>query len=106
MIEALIAGERDPRRLAELARGRMKAKRSELITALDGRFDDHHAELARMLLAQIDALSAQINTLTGRIEDLIAELPEAAAGRVRRRSAPRSCPASTWCPAGTPPPTP
>jgi transposase len=79
MIEALIARERDPRRLAELARGRMKAKRSELITALDGRFEDHHAELARMLLAQIDALSAQINTLTGRIEDLIAELPEAAA---------------------------
>ena len=64
MIEALIAGERDPRRLAELARGQMKAKRSELITALDGRFDDHHGELARMLLAQIDALSAQINTLT------------------------------------------
>src|SRR5271165_6128605 len=57
----------------------MKAKRSELITALDGRFDDHHAELARMLLAQIDALTAQINTLTGRIEDLITELPEAAA---------------------------
>jgi transposase len=79
MIEALIAGERDPRRLAELARGKMRAKRAELITALDGRFDDHHGELARMLLAQIDALNAQINTLTGRIEDLIAELPEAAA---------------------------
>jgi transposase len=79
MIEALIAGERDPRRLADLARGRMKAKRSELITALDGRFDDHHGELARLLLAQIDALSAQINILTDRIEDLIAELPAAAA---------------------------
>lgn len=79
MIEALIAGERDPRRLADLARGRMKAKRAELITALDGRFDDHHGELARLLLAQIDALSAQINILTGRIEDLIAELPAAAA---------------------------
>jgi transposase len=79
MIEALIAGERDPRRLAELARGKMRAKRAELITALDGRFDDHHAELAGLLLAQIDALSAQINTLTGRIEDLIAELPGAAA---------------------------
>ena len=50
MIEALIAGERDPRRLAELARGKMKAKRSELIAALDGRFDEHHGELARMLL--------------------------------------------------------
>jgi transposase len=78
MIEALIAGERDPRRLAELARGRMKAKRSELITALDGRFDDHHAELARMLLGQIDALSTQIDTLTARIEELIAELPDTA----------------------------
>lgn len=79
MIEALIAGERDPRRLAELARGKMRAKRAELITALDGRFDDHHGELARLLLAQIDALSTQINTLTGRIEDLIAEMPAAAA---------------------------
>jgi hypothetical protein len=40
----------------------MKTKRSALIKALDGRFDDHHAELARMLLAQIDTLSAQIGT--------------------------------------------
>ena len=60
MVEALIAGERDPRRLADLARGRMKAKRSDLITALDGRFDDHHGELARLLLSQIDALTAKI----------------------------------------------
>ena len=71
MIEALIGGERDPRRLADLARGRMKTKRSALIKALDGRFDDHHAELARMLLAQIDTLSAQIGTLTTRIEHLL-----------------------------------
>jgi transposase len=76
MIEALIAGERDPYRLAELARGKMKVKRSELITALDGRFDEHHAELARMLLSQIDALNTQIDTLTARIEALIAELPD------------------------------
>ena len=70
MIEALIAGERDPRRLADLARGRMKTKRSALIAALDGRFDDHHAELARMLLDQIDTLTAQITTLTTRIDQL------------------------------------
>jgi transposase len=76
MIEALIAGQRDPYRLAELARGKMKAKRAELITALDGRFDDHHAELARILLDQIDALDTQIDTLTRRIEELITELPE------------------------------
>ena len=72
MIEALIAGERDPGRLADLARGKMKAKRSELIAALDGRFDDHHRELARMLLDQIDTLTAQIATLTSRIEQLLA----------------------------------
>jgi transposase len=71
MVEALIAGERNPGRLADLARGRMKAKRSELITALDGRFDDHHAELARLLLGQIDALNAQIGTLSARLEQLI-----------------------------------
>jgi len=53
MIEALIAGERDPRKLADLARGKMKAKRAALIEALTGRFDDHHAELARMLLDQL-----------------------------------------------------
>jgi transposase len=77
MLEALIAGERDPRRLADLARGRLKAKRSELITALDGRFDDHHAELARLLLAQIDSLTAQIGALSARIEQLIAAMDEA-----------------------------
>ena len=76
MIEALIAGERDPGRLADLARGKMKAKRSELIAALDGRFDDHHAELARMLLDQIDTLTAQIATLTSRIEQLLAAMPD------------------------------
>ena len=71
MIEALIAGERDPRRLADLARGRMKTKRQALIAALDGRFDDHHGELVRMLLDQIDTLTAQIGTLTTRIEQLL-----------------------------------
>ena len=76
MVEALIAGERDPRRLADLARGRMKAKRSDLITALDGRFDDHHGELARLLLSQIDALTAKIGALSARIEQLIDAMDE------------------------------
>jgi transposase len=77
MIEALIAGERSPRVLADLAIGKMKAKRAALIEALTGRFDDHHAELARMLLDQIDQLSAQIETLTARIEELIGAMPAA-----------------------------
>ncbi|WP_239476512.1 IS110 family transposase [Nocardia arizonensis] len=74
MIEALIAGERDPRRLAGLARGRMARKHADLVEALDGRFDAHHGELARMLLDQIDALSAQIATLTARIDELLAAI--------------------------------
>ena len=47
--------------------------------ALTGRFDDHHAELARLLLDQIDALTAHIDQLTLRIEQLIAEIPAAQA---------------------------
>jgi transposase len=82
MIEALIAGERDPRVLAEMARGRMKVKNAPLIEALTGRFDDHHAELARMLLDQIDALTAKIDTLTVRIDELIAQIPAAVAPSV------------------------
>jgi transposase len=77
MVEALIAGERDPAVLAGLARGKMKAKRAALIEALAGRFDDHHGELARMLLDQIDALTAQVERLTCRMEELIAAIPAA-----------------------------
>ena len=77
MIEALIAGERDPRRLAGLARGRMKIKGPALIEALTGRFDAHHAELARILLDQIDQLTGQINQLTDRVATLIAAIPAA-----------------------------
>ena len=77
MLEALIAGERDPAVLAGLARGRMRAKHDRLVQALTGKFDDHHAELARMLLDQIDALTAQIGKLTARIEELIAAIPAA-----------------------------
>jgi transposase len=77
MIEALIAGERDPQVLAGLARGRMRAKSAALTEALTGTFDDHHGELARMLLDQIDGLTAQITRLTTRIEQLIAAIPAA-----------------------------
>lgn len=77
MIEALIAGQRDPKVLAGLARGRMKIKHSALVAALDGRFDDHHGELTRILLDQIDALSTQIDALTTRIDELLAAMPDA-----------------------------
>ena len=77
MIEALIAGERNPRALADLAIGKMRAKRKELAEALDGRFEDHHGELARILLDQIDALTPQIAALAERVSELIAQIPAA-----------------------------
>jgi transposase len=79
MLEALIAGQRDPKALAELARGRLRGKHQALLEALTGRFDDHHAELARILLGQIDTLGGQIDRLTSRIEELIGAIPAAQA---------------------------
>jgi transposase len=81
MIDALIKGERDAHVLAGLARGRMKVKHTALVEALNGKFDDHHAELARMLVDQIDALTTQIDLLGARIEALIADIPQAQAAR-------------------------
>lgn len=75
MIEALIEGTRDPEVLAEMAKGKMRVKHAALKEALTGQFDDHHAELARMLLEEIDGLSAKIDRLTTRIDELISQLP-------------------------------
>jgi transposase len=72
MLEALIAGQRDPHVLAELARGRMRGKKSVLQEALTGQFRDHHGWLLQMMLDRIDALSAQIDQLTSRIDEAIA----------------------------------
>jgi transposase len=79
MVEALIAGERDPKVLAGFARGRMREKHAALIEALTGRFDDHHALLARMLLDQIDQLTTQIDQLTSWIEEHLSTIPAAQA---------------------------
>jgi transposase len=53
MIKAMIGGQCDPRELAALARGWMRAKHDGLVEALPGMFDDHHGELAALLLDQI-----------------------------------------------------
>lgn len=77
MVEALIGGEQDAHTLAGLARGRMRTKHAELIEALTGAFDEHHGELARIMLDQVDALNRQIEQLTTRIDELIAAIPAA-----------------------------
>jgi transposase len=77
MIKAMIAGERDPQVLAALARTRMKARHDDLVAALDGMFDDHHGELARLLLDQIAFCDDRIAQLTTRAAELTAAMPAA-----------------------------
>jgi len=72
MLEALIGGQRDPYVLADLARTSMRGKKSVLAEALTGHFRDHHGYLLRMMLDRADALTAQAEALTGRIEQAIA----------------------------------
>lgn len=79
MLDALVAGERDPETLAELALGKMRPKRAALKEALNGRFDEHHAELIFLLLDEIDSLSAKIDRLTQRVTELLGDIPAAAA---------------------------
>ena len=77
MIKAMIAGQRDPRTLAALVRGRMKSKHDDLVEALDGMFDDHHGELAALLLDQVASLDAKIAQLAARAAGLTAAIPAA-----------------------------
>jgi len=74
MLEALIAGERDPHRLADLARGKMRSKHAALVPALTGRFDTHHGVIARMLLNQIDALNTEVAGLDERINEQLTAI--------------------------------
>jgi transposase len=69
MIEALIAGQRDPAQLAELAKGRMRAKIGALSEALDGRFGAHHRLLARQILDHIGFLDATLDRLDAEIAE-------------------------------------
>jgi transposase len=71
MLDALIAGQRDPAGLAELAKRRMRSKIPELTEALTGRFTEHHAFLARLHLNLIDQHTTAVDELTARIEVVI-----------------------------------
>ena len=64
MIEALIAGERDAAQMADLAQKRLRNKIPQLTEAMVGRFNDHHAFLARVHLNLIDQHTAVIDQLT------------------------------------------
>jgi transposase len=77
MLAALIAGQRDPKTLAQMAHGVMRRRIGQLQEALTGHFEAHHAFLTAAMLRRIDALSSDIAEVDTRIEAAIA--PYAAA---------------------------
>jgi transposase len=79
MMAALIGGQTNPKVLAQLARGRMRAKISQLEDAFTGHFTDHHAMLLTKMLARIDALDADIAELDTELEKMIAPFAAAVA---------------------------
>jgi len=77
MIEALIAGTRDPEVLAEMAKGVMRKKIDRLGVALEGNFGRHHALLCRQIIEHLDFLDRSIATLTADICERLAPFSSA-----------------------------
>lgn len=73
MLEAILAGRTEPQTLAELAKGRLRNKRSELERALNGIVRDHHRFMLAQHLAQIDFLDEQIAQYDGQIVEHMAQ---------------------------------
>jgi transposase len=78
MMAALIAGERNPAVLAQMARTRMRTKITELEEAFTGHFDDHHRFLLARMLARIDGIDADIAAVDEQIEAHLAPFAGAA----------------------------
>lgn len=72
MMEALVAGTRDPAILAELAKGRLRAKLPALREALEGRFQGYHRVLVGELLAHVDYLDEAIERLNLEVDHVIS----------------------------------
>jgi len=79
MMAALIAGERNPQVLAQMARSRMRTKIPQLEEAFVGYFTDHHRFLLAKMLSRIDALDTDIADVEAQIEAQIAPFAPAVA---------------------------
>ena len=74
MINALVAGHRDPKALAQMAKGILKRKIPQLEAALEGSFTEHHAFLIQVSLSVIDLLDKQIAELDKHVESMVIPL--------------------------------
>ena len=85
MLRALIRGEHDPDKLADLAEGRLRAKIPELRLALEGHFTEHHRFLVEHLLGHLDELERHVEEMSSRISERLRPLLDAA--RLKRLDA-------------------
>ena len=76
MLGALIRGETDPAKLADLRDPRLKTPRDEVMKALRGKVTEHHRFMLRMHLAQIAATDDAIAQLDAQITELTSPLAE------------------------------
>lgn len=74
MIEAMIAGQRDPRKLAALADRRIKATPKELYDALHGRLTEHHRFLLKLHIGEWDRLDASIGIVDREVDARVARM--------------------------------
>jgi transposase len=72
ILDAMVAGETDPERLADLVHGRLKAPREKLVEVLRGRVSDHHRFMIKLHLGQIDALKAGITAVEAELGKALA----------------------------------
>ena len=68
MLQAILAGERDPKKLAAMAKGALRRKHPELTKALQGHWQDHHTFMLRSLLNHLQFLDDQMDAFSARIE--------------------------------------
>lgn len=78
ILQALIEGESDPQKLADLAQGQARKKRTELVEALHGRIRDHHRALLRLHLDVVTALHHALAELDARVGKALASIQECA----------------------------
>jgi transposase len=79
MLEAILAGQRDVEVLADLARGRLRAKRDQLKVALEGRVTAHHSFLMTEHLSTLEYLDEAIERVSGEIDQRLTADQEAIA---------------------------
>ena len=96
MLDAIVAGEIDPERLADMALGHLRAKIPQLRLALEGRVREHHRFLLKRLLHQLRFIEGEIDLLDQRLEEIGQQEPAIAAAVLRWTTVPGVDRVSAW----------